>query len=325
MLNAADQLFEFHSDQTGASVRMLAGGVLSARQVLVQQLHESPEAVEIVSYERVDWPDSCLGIQLQGQACTKILTPGYKVILKAGGQPYEFHTDLNGEAVQLAAGPKAEVGDAAIVWKQTTTVCETAQIGADAIAFGPCDGASMVGKYAFGKRAADYAYFVSTYAPFDARTPAGEVSFKGKGKTVASDVEKRMIAEWARLVYTEAMGGRAGATWGLVFAWHREGGIAGFCDDLAVYVTGDVYASSCKGAQPKDLGTRRLGVQQLTQIYTWVDKLKGFEEEHKDPATADAMTTYLVFAGTGTREATDDEKLAIQDAATQLYAEMSKQ
>jgi 23S rRNA (guanine2445-N2)-methyltransferase / 23S rRNA (guanine2069-N7)-methyltransferase len=28
---------------------------------------------------------------------------------------------------------------------------------------------------------------------------------------------------------------------------HREGGIAGFCDDLTVYVTGYAYLSSCKG------------------------------------------------------------------------------
>jgi len=211
------------------------------------------------------------------------------------------------------------------VWKQKTTICETAQIGAKAIAFGPCDGAIMAGSFAIDKRAADYAYFVSTYAPFEAKTRAGEVSFKGQGKTVASDVEQRAIAEWARLVYLEAMGGRAGASWGLAFAWHREGGFAGFCDDLAVYVTGDVYASSCKGSQPKDLGVRRLNVQQLTQMYAWVDNLKGFESDYSDKATADAMRTYLMFAGTGARDARDDEKQAIQDIAAQLYTEMSKQ
>jgi hypothetical protein len=134
-----------------------------------------------------------------------------------------------------------------------------------------------------------------------------------------------MIAEWARLVAQEAAFGRGGASWGFVLSWHREGGIAGFCDDLSVYITGEVYASSCQGEQPQNLGKRRLTPEELAQLYTWVDTLGAFEIEQRDPAQADAMTIRVLFSGVGSREADDSDKQGIQDWAAQLFASLSLQ
>src|SRR5512143_2169821 len=39
---------------------------LVARQSLAQQLGVSPEEIQIIKAEKSDWPDSCLGIQVQG-------------------------------------------------------------------------------------------------------------------------------------------------------------------------------------------------------------------------------------------------------------------
>ena len=111
---------------------------------------------------------------------------------------------------------------------------------------------------------------------------------------------------------------------GLILAWHREGGLAGFCDDVSVYVTGQVYAASCKGGQPRDLGTSRLTADQLKQVLAWGDKLKGFEINQADPATTDKMIIRMVFAGAGTVAATEADKQAIQGFAVKLFADSSK-
>jgi hypothetical protein len=36
--------------------------------------------------------------------CTMVITPGYRVILEAGGKQYDYHTDASGDVVRLAAG-----------------------------------------------------------------------------------------------------------------------------------------------------------------------------------------------------------------------------
>ena len=114
------------------------------------------------------------------------------------------------------------------------------------------------------------------------------------------------------------------ATDGRILTWHREGGLAGFCDDVSVYTNGQVRATSCRGGQPRDLGASRLTDDQLRQVLAWRDKLKGFEINQADPATADKMTVRLVFAGAGAVAATEADRQAIQDFAVKLFADSSK-
>jgi hypothetical protein len=324
MLEANGRQYEFRSDATGKVVRLIPGAALSARQVLAQQLHVAATDIAFVSVEAVEWPDGCLGIEIKDMACIQIVIPGYRVVLEVNGQRYEYHTDETGSNVRLASAPSPDIEDVAIVWTQTAEACATAQIGSQAIAFGPCSGPLMAGQFIGEERAADFAYFVETYAPFEAETPAGEVSFAGKGAVEATLAEQRMIAEWARLVALEAAGGHGGASWGLAFTWHREGGIAGFCDDVTVYVSGEVYLASCQHAEPENLGRGRLNADQLEQVYAWLDGLKNFEYEQRDKAVADAMTLRLVFSGAGTREATEADRQAIIQFAQALVGTMSE-
>jgi hypothetical protein len=133
-----------------------------------------------------------------------------------------------------------------------------------------------------------------------------------------------MIAEWARQVRLEAERGQSDASWGLALAWHREGGIAGFCDDLTVYVTGHVFAASCKVQPPEPVGQRLLTADELAQLYMWVDTYAQFEMEQRDDAVADAMTTTLVFAGAGEQVADEATQQAIAGFAAELFAELSQ-
>jgi len=77
---------------------------LSARADLAQRLNVDPDTIELVSVEHVDWPDACMGIETPGVMCAQVITPGYKVVLEAGGQQYEYHTNESGSVVRLVGG-----------------------------------------------------------------------------------------------------------------------------------------------------------------------------------------------------------------------------
>ena len=94
--------------------------------------------------------------------------------------------------------------------------------------------------------------------------------------------------------------------------------------DITVYVTCSVYATSCRGSQPRDLGQRRLTADQLKMAYDWVYQFKNFESDQTDKASADALTIRMVFSGNGSQTATTADQQAIQDLAAQLYAEFNQ-
>ena len=49
--------------------------------------------IEVVSYEWTEWPDSSLGCPEPGRAYLTVITPGYRISLKAAGKLYEYHTN----------------------------------------------------------------------------------------------------------------------------------------------------------------------------------------------------------------------------------------
>jgi hypothetical protein len=358
ILGANGDQYEFHTNLDGSGVKEVdsstsgdvkpGGGLvtrpqaekwatapeaaLSARQLLVQRLHVDVDTIGLVSADKVNWPDSCLGIQIAGVLCAQHVTPGYKIVLDSPAGQYEFHTDLVGAEIRLAAAPKVEIQNVAIDWQNSIAgVCQTTAISDDdVLSTGPCRQLDVRMTTQLSPQLGQpdtLAYFVKTYASFDADTPAGRITFTGQGSTVATPAEQRMIAEWAQLVTQEASGGNIGASEGLLFAWHREGGLAGFCDDVSVYVTGAVSATSCKGGQARDLGQSRLTADQLKTVYSWLDQFKNFELDQTDggtPATADALTTRMVFSGNGSQTAAAADQQAMQDFAAQLYAEFNQ-
>jgi hypothetical protein len=60
---------------------------------LAARLDIKEDAITVVSVERVDWPDSCLGIDKKDVACAEVITAGFRIFLEANGQKFEYHTD----------------------------------------------------------------------------------------------------------------------------------------------------------------------------------------------------------------------------------------
>lgn len=70
-------------------------------QDLSTQLDFPMDQIEVISFESIVWPDSCLGISKSGQMCLQVLTPGYKIILSAEGNQYQYHSDEIGQKIEL--------------------------------------------------------------------------------------------------------------------------------------------------------------------------------------------------------------------------------
>jgi hypothetical protein len=71
--------------------------VMAAVRFLAMQLDLPPEAIRVVAWEPVDWPDAALGCPEPGKVYAQILTPGYVVFLEARGETFRVHTDRTGE------------------------------------------------------------------------------------------------------------------------------------------------------------------------------------------------------------------------------------
>lgn len=78
----------------------------AARAAVASAAGVSPEAVTVVSSEAAEWPDSCLGLADADTLCAQMLTPGWRVVLEAGGRRWTARTDADGRVVKLepAAG-----------------------------------------------------------------------------------------------------------------------------------------------------------------------------------------------------------------------------
>lgn len=79
-----------------------SSAIIAARSLIAEQLKVAPSTLVLLSDERVDWPDSCLGIARPEEICAAVITPGHKITLSAAGQEYEIHTDLDGTLVRIS-------------------------------------------------------------------------------------------------------------------------------------------------------------------------------------------------------------------------------
>jgi hypothetical protein len=73
-----------------ADVMAKASADLAARTGL------DPSTFTVVRSEQVQWPDGSLGCPVPGQMYTQMVTPGYWIILEAGGTSYDYRATATG-------------------------------------------------------------------------------------------------------------------------------------------------------------------------------------------------------------------------------------
>jgi hypothetical protein len=71
-----------------------------ARDQLAAELGQAPDAISVVRVEEVEWPNSALGCAAEGQMSLQVITPGYRVLLRANGTDYTFHTDKQRQVIR---------------------------------------------------------------------------------------------------------------------------------------------------------------------------------------------------------------------------------
>ena len=75
-------------------------------QALVAAINVPIDQVQLIGTEAVQWPDGCLGIVRMGVMCMQGPIDGFRIILAANDQQYEFHTNQDGTSIgQLAKAP----------------------------------------------------------------------------------------------------------------------------------------------------------------------------------------------------------------------------
>lgn len=248
--------------------------------------------ISILSTEAVNWPDGCLGIQRPGMMCTEAIVPGYKIVLEAGGEQYEFRTNESGSQVAQVSGAPLGLMEEAIAAQLASNlgldVDEIVVVSSNDVEFpDSCLGVAMQDEMCA-----------------QAITPGKIIVLKANGL----DFEYHISADGSRV---------QPAT--IALTWTRDGGVAGFCDQLTVFLSGEVYGSNCRSQQP-EATMNLLTATEQRQIFTWIKKFGQANVEESDPPmVADRMVVKLEFQGNGTSKPSDADKQALMQFAQTLY------
>lgn len=264
-------------------------------------LNLPPDEISVISTEAVEWPDGCLGVQRPGVMCTQAIVPGYRIILQAGDEQYEFRTNESGShVVQVGGGPLGlmeEAIAAQLAFNLGLDVDEISVVSSNDVEF--TDGCLEIA--------------IENVLCAQVITPGKIIVLESNGLEFEYHIsEDGSIVQPATIALT----------------WKREGGIAGFCDRMTVFLSGEVYGSTCGSEQPE--GTMKLFTELLTtteqqQFFRWVHEYDQVSLDASDPAgVADRMIVTLEFQGNGEDSPSDTEEEALLEFAQNLYQQLSR-
>src|SRR4030095_5189005 len=110
--------------------------------------------------------------------------------------------------------------------------------------------------------------------------------------------------------------------------WNRVGGVAGFCDNLTIYLSGEVRATNCNTSDVVEKRLSELATpEQIVMLNDLVSRFGSVEIDGSDPqGVADGMTIQLQLMGQGAEQLTspDVQQLLlqfVQDLNTKLTSQ----
>ena len=80
-----------------------------AKEDLAERLGVAVEKIAILGAELVEWPNTSLGCPQPGKMYAQVITPGYRIILKVGGEQYEYHSDKEGRQLVLCQDDRERI------------------------------------------------------------------------------------------------------------------------------------------------------------------------------------------------------------------------
>jgi hypothetical protein len=268
---------------------------LAAIRALADSLGLQTNRVVLIRAEATDWPDGCLGVRRAGVMCTRAVTPGFRIVLEAEGVHYEYHTNADGSLVLPDAGGPVTTSDSH----------ELVVAGDLAPALGIPISRIKVVDLTMGEWP-DACLGVSLPGVTCAEVATAGYVFTLEAEGMQYEYHTNQDASVIRP-----------ATLGLAF--HREGGVAGFCDGLVILLPDQVQAASCKRS-PSEVSLRAVAREdELARFYRWLEDYGTVTAAHQDQAVADAMTITLTLYGRGDRQPTDAEQQEMLSWAQILY------
>ncbi len=272
----------------------------AAVALLASTLNVSPDEITVLSSQAVEWPDGCLGVQRPGMMCTQAIVPGFRIILQTGEEQFEFRTNRSGSQVVQMTGAHLGLMEEAI--------------------------------------AAQLAFNLGMDVDEILVVSSSDVEFSDACLDVAiEDVSCAQVITPGKVIVLAAQGlefeyhisedGSRVQPATMALTWKREGGIAGFCDRMTVFLSGEVIGSNCRSEQT-DLTTKLfadvLSATEQQEFFEWVKGLDQVRLDVSDPAgVADRMLVALEFEGIGDDQPTEAEKKALLEFAQSLYLKLN--
>ena len=113
----------------------------------------------------------------------------------------------------------------------------------------------------------------------------------------------------------------------LALIWKRTGGIAGFCDTLTVFLSGEVFAATCRPQSQGRAGAFAdlLSDEEQAQFNDWIAEFARADLDSSDPkGVSDRMLVTLEVFGNGSEPPTGPEQQMLFEFAQDLYQELAK-
>lgn len=76
----------------------------AAKRLVAERKGIAEEILTVEQAEAVEWNNACLGCARPDEMCLTVITPGYRLVLRAGDTVYEVHTDQEGRSARLCEG-----------------------------------------------------------------------------------------------------------------------------------------------------------------------------------------------------------------------------
>jgi hypothetical protein len=73
---------------------------LSVQNEVSRVLGVTMESVNIEQVEKMDWPNSCLGLPQGDEVCAEVITPGWLLTFNLNDQAYRFRVDQTGTIIR---------------------------------------------------------------------------------------------------------------------------------------------------------------------------------------------------------------------------------
>ena len=74
---------------------------LNVQNQISETLAVPLESIQIQDVERMDWPNSCLGLPEGDEVCAEVITPGWLLTFNIDNQEYRYRVDSTGTVIRL--------------------------------------------------------------------------------------------------------------------------------------------------------------------------------------------------------------------------------